>query len=110
MAEVDAKGNRFPFMKEIEDHRKTVDAVPKHEETFLTSQGIKRKKRTTQGWEFLVRWKGGTSDWVTPKESKESHPAQVADCTILNNLQEEPAFAWWLPCVDRKRKAIVDKV
>ena len=97
-------------MEEIEDHRKTADAIPEHEGTFPTPHGIKRKKRTTQGWEFLVRWKGGGSDWVTPRESKESRPVQLSDHAISNSLQEEPAFVWWLPCVNEKRKAIVSKV
>ena len=70
------------MQKEIEDHRKTSDAIPKSQGTFETSGGIERKKRTAQGLEFLVGWKGGSSDWVTPKESKESHPVQLSDCAI----------------------------
>ena len=110
LAEADAKGKRFLLMEEIECHRKTADAIPEHKGTFLTSHGIKRKKRTTQGWEFLARWKGGTSDWVTLKELKESCPVQLADCVISNDLQGEPAFDWWLSCVNKKRKAVVSKV
>ena len=65
LAKADPEGNRFLFMEEIEDHRKTVDATPKHQGTFPTSRGIKRKKRTTCGWEFLVRWKGATLiEWL----------------------------------------------
>ena len=47
---------------------------------------------------------------MAPKELKESHPIQVADHAISNNLQEEPAFAWWLPHVNEKRNAIVSEV
>ena len=93
-AEVDAEGDRFLFMEEIEDHQKTSDAIPRSQGTFETPRGIERKKRTAQGREFLVRWKGGTSDWVALKELKESCPIQVADHATLNHLQEEPAFVW----------------
>ena len=109
-AEVDPEGDRFSFMEEIEDHRKTPDAIPKSQGTFETSSGVERKRRTTRGWEFLVRWKGGSSDWAALEELKESHPIQVADHAMSNNLQEEPAFTWWTPCVNEKRKAIVQKV
>ena len=51
LAEVDAEGNRFLFMDEIEDHRQLDDAIPKEKGTFVTPRGIKRKKRTTRGWE-----------------------------------------------------------
>ena len=62
------------------------------------------------GWEFLVRWKGGGSDWVALKGSKDLHPIPLANCAISNDLQEEPAFDWWLPCIHEKRKAVVNKV
>ena len=55
LAEMDAEGNRSLFIEEIEDHQKTADAIPEEQGTFETSRGIERKKRTTRGWEFLVR-------------------------------------------------------
>ena len=69
-AEVDPEGDGFLFVNEIEDHWKSPDATPQSQGTFETSRGIERKKRTARGWEFLVRWKGGSSDWVTSKELK----------------------------------------
>ena len=110
LAQADAGRDQFLFMEEIEDHQKTPDAIPRSQGTLKTPRGIERKKRTTPGWEFLVRWKGGTSNWVTSKELKESCPVQLADCAVSNNLQEEPAFAWWPPHVSKKREAIVAKV
>ena len=109
-AEMDVEGNRFLLVEEIEDHRKTAHAMPREQGTCETSCRIKRKRRTTRGWEFLVKWKGRNSDWVTLKELKESHPVQPADHAISNNLQQEPAFAWWPPHVQRKGEAIMSKV
>ena len=59
LAEVDAEGNCFLFMEEMEDHEKTADAIPRHEETFLTSCGIKRKKMNHGGMGIpcqMERW------------------------------------------------------
>ena len=61
--------------------------------TILTPSGLQRKKKTTKGGEFYVRWKGGSGDWVTLNDLKESYPVPVADYDIANALQDKPEFA-----------------
>ena len=41
---------------------------------------------------------------------KETYPVQVNEYSVLTKIQEEPAFAWWVPNVLRKRNRIVAKV
>jgi hypothetical protein len=41
---------------------------------------------------------------------KESYPAQVAEYAIVNKIAEQPAFAWRVPYVLRKREWIIQKV
>ncbi len=41
---------------------------------------------------------------------KESNPVQVAEYATACNIAEEPAFAWWVPYVLRKRDVIVSAV
>ena len=111
LAQVDDEGHCHLMIDEIEDHRILNDAIPKSQGTYRTPSGIDKKKRTTRGWEIYVRWKDGSGDWITLKDLKESYPAvQLADYAIVNGLQEEPAFAWWVPFVIRKRKAIISKI
>ena len=93
-AQVDEGGQRHLLIDEIKDHRVFDEAVPKSEGTFETRSGLKRKRRTTAGWEILVRWKDGSLDWVKSKDLKDSCPVQVADCAVSNKIQDEPAFAW----------------
>jgi len=57
-----------------------------------------------------VQWKDGSSDWVPLKDLKESYPIQVAEYAVANKLAEEPAFAWWISDVLRKRDRIISKV
>ena len=97
LPKVDDQGHRHLMIDEIEDHRKNSDAVPKEKGTIQTPSGLQIKKKTTKGWEFYVRWKGGSGDWVTLKDLKESYPVPVADYAIANALQDEPSFAWWIP-------------
>ncbi len=41
---------------------------------------------------------------------KESNFVQVAEYATSRNIAEEPAFAWWVPYILRKRDAIVKAV
>jgi hypothetical protein len=58
----------------------------------------------------LIRWKDGSQTWIPLKDSKETFPVKTADFAILNRIDKEPAFAWWVPHVIKKRDAIVAKV
>ena len=59
---------------------------------------------------MLVQWKDGLTTWVLLKYMKESYPVQVSEYTVLTQIQEEPAFAWWVPPVLQKRNRIVVKL
>jgi hypothetical protein len=66
--------------------------------------------QTTQGWKFLVQRANGTRQWIDLKILKESNPVQVAEYVTARDIAEEPAFAWWVPYVLRKRDVIVSAV
>jgi hypothetical protein len=110
LAQVDEEGHRQMMIAEIEDHRVLDDAVPIKEGTFPTTSGMKRQRRTTKGWELSVRWKDGSSSWITLKDLKDTYPVELADYAIANRIQDEPAFAWWVPYVTKKRIAIISKL
>ena len=110
LAQVNDQGHRHLMIDEVEDHRKNPDTIPKEKGTILTPSGLQRNKKTTKGWEFDVRWKGGSGYWVTLKDLKESYPIPVADYAIANDLQDKPAFAWWTPYNLKNRTAIIGKM
>ena len=62
LSQVDDEGHKHLMIDEIEDHRKNSDAINKSDGTYTTRSGQQRAKRTTKGWEFCVKWKGGSSD------------------------------------------------
>jgi hypothetical protein len=39
-----------------------------------------------------------------------TYPVELADYAIDNKIQDEPAFAWWVPYVLKKRTAIISKL
>jgi hypothetical protein len=61
-------------------------------------------------WELSVRWKDGSSTWISLKDLKDTYPVELADYAINNKIQDEPAFAWWVPYVIKKRTAIISKL
>lgn len=110
LSQVNDEGQRHMMIDEIEDHRKTKEAIEKCNATYVTRGGQTRNKRTTKGWELFIRWKDGSGDWIALKDLKESYPVPLADYAVANGLLEEPVFAWWVPYTLKKRKAIVQKV
>ena len=97
------------IIDEIVDHWVIEEAIPKNEGTFITRYGMKRKNRTTRGWEICVQWKYGSVNWIALKDMKDSCPVDIADYVVTNKIQDEPALAWWVPYVLIKRKMIIAK-
>ena len=57
-----------------------------------------------------MTWKDGSTDWVALKDLKNSYPVELAEYVRRNDLRDEPAFAWWVPYVERKKNRILSKV
>ena len=57
-----------------------------------------------------MEWKDGSIDWIALKDLKESYPIELAEYVVKHDLQEEPAFAWWIPYVLKKRDRMLKKV
>ena len=77
---------------------------------ITTRTGTRRMRQTTVGWSFLVKWGDGSQQWIDLKILKESNPVQVGAYVIARGIQDEPAFAWWVPYVMRMRDIIVSMV
>ncbi|KAI2511683.1 Reverse transcriptase (RNA-dependent DNA polymerase) [Fragilaria crotonensis] len=110
IAQVDDEGRRQMMFEEIIDHRTTPEAVPKSEGTYVNQYGVRRQKQTTRGWELLIQWRDGSTDWIALKDFKESYPVEMALYATNRGIHEEPAFAWWVPYVLKKQKRIIQKV
>jgi hypothetical protein len=110
LAQVDEEGRHQKMLEEIIDHRVLADAIPKDKGTYKTKYGHERKVRTTKGWEILIQWKDGSTDWVALKDLKESYPVELAKYARDNRIDDEPAFAWWVPFTLRKEKRILSKI
>ena len=54
-----------------------------------------------------MQWKDDRTNWVALKDMKD---IQVAEYAIASRISMEPAFAWWVPHVLKKRNRIISKV
>ena len=71
-AQVDQDRQRFVLFDEIIDCR-TDGSQIKSEDAFIhISNGNKRRRETTKGWEVCIQWKDGRSTWNQVKDVKEA--------------------------------------
>jgi hypothetical protein len=109
-SKVDDKGCCYLLMDEIVDHRKEGLAVAADNLYYTDKRGVKQMRQTTKGWQLLLQWKDGSNTWIPLKDLKESNPVDVVKYVVANKLVHEPAFAWWVPDVLRKRERIISAV
>jgi hypothetical protein len=98
------------LLDDITDFCRDDTAIDKEDAFIIMKNGVRRRKLTTKGWQLLCQWKDGSTNWVALKDMKESYPVQVADYAIASRIEDEPAFAWWVPDVIKKRQRILSKV
>jgi hypothetical protein len=109
-SQLDDEGKRHILLTDIVDHRRDERAIDKRDAFTYMKNGVKRRRETTQGWQLLCEWKDGSSNWVALKDARQSYPVLVAEYAIANRIDDEPAFAWWVPDVIKKRDRIIAKV
>ena len=44
------------------------------------------------------------------KDIRQTYPIDLVDFAIQKGIAEEPAFAWWIPFVIKKRNRIIAKI
>jgi len=109
-AQVDDEGHTSMQLSGIMDHSMDEQAVEKKDKYVQTKSGARRFRKTTAGWKLLVQWKDGSEQWIPLRILKESNPVEVAEYTIAKGLDDEAAFAWWVPYTMRKRGRIISSV
>ena len=57
-----------------------------------------------------MQWKDGSSNWIALKDARQSYPVLVAEYAVANRIDDEPAFAWWVSGVLKKRDRMISKI
>ena len=108
--QVDDEGYTITRIDCILDHEKSLKALNPDEMYTVNKQGVKRIRKTTEGWRFKVRWHDKSEQWVPLSILKESNPVDVAIYAKARGIDKEPALAWWVPYTLKKREVIVAAV
>ena len=109
-SQVDSEGKEHLILDEIESHRSDDSAVTKDDSNTGCVVNCPKGPPTTRGWKFLVKWKDNTTSWVSLKDLKVSDPIKVAEYTINNKIDDQPAFSWWVHDVLNKHQRIINKI
>jgi hypothetical protein len=75
--QAEAEGSKYMLMDSIIDHRKDENAVPKKDE-YVVVNGKQNRKKTTDGWQFNIQWKDGSTTWEPLKTLEEANPVDIA--------------------------------
>ena len=95
--QVDADGYHRQLLQGILDHSSDNISVEKKYKWIVSKRGRRSMRQTIVGWKFRVKWKDGTTTWISLKYLKESNPIEVAEYVTARSIQDEPAFVWWVP-------------
>jgi hypothetical protein len=108
-SQLDTNGERYLVFQEIIDHIKDDTAI-QLKDKYIHHGSNKTLRHTTKGWFLQILWKDGSTSWEPLRNLKESNPVQVAEYAVANKIEDEAAFAWWVPYTLRKRDRIISSV
>ena len=107
-AQVDKVGHSM--FDRIVDFRIDKDELPAGNTYVMTKSGNRRMRQSTDGWDFLVQWRDGSTQWIALKDLKQSNPVECAEYAVSCGIDKEPAFSWWVPYTLKKRDRIIGSV
>ena len=108
LTQVDSDGMSTTLMEAIVDHRRDDEKALQHHDKYVqTKNGRCHPRKTTKGWELLIKWKDKSESWIKLADMKESHPVEVAEYARARRIDKEPVFEWWVPHTLKKRQVIL---
>ena len=78
-SQVDQDGQRFLLFNAIIDLRTDGAQIKVGDYVIHMSNGNKRSRDTTKGWEVCIQWKDGSSTWNQVKDVTESFLVQLVE-------------------------------
>ena len=108
-SQCDPDGNQYVLFNSIVDWRRSTTALC-YDDQKIKVNGRNCMRRSTAGWKLCVQWRDGSTSWEKLSDLKESHPLEVAEYAVAQELDQEPAFNWWVRHTLKKRDAIISLV
>jgi hypothetical protein len=80
------------------------------DDEYVVVKGKGSRQKITDGWQFNIQCKDGTTSLDPLRTLKEANPVEIAECAVANKISSIPTFVWWLPFTIQKRDRIVEAV
>jgi hypothetical protein len=109
-SQVDDEGRQYLILQEIIDHKRTNEALSDEQIFQVSHNGNIHHRMTTKGWKLCVSWVDGSTSWESLADMKNSFPVQVDEYVIAHQLQDLPAFRWWVPDVIKRKQRMIKAV
>ena len=94
--QIDRLTSNYSIVKGIIGHQKD-DNIAVHKKVgWVLKKGTRKGVVTTRGWDIEIKLRDGTTFWCPLTTVKHSMPIELAEYTIANEINLEPAFAWWV--------------
>ena len=108
LTQVDSDSMSTTLMEAIVDHRRDDEKELQHHDKFVqTKNGRRHLRKSTKGWELLIKWKDKSESWIKLADIKESHPVEVAEYAIARGIDKEPVLKWLIPHTLKRRQVIL---
>ena len=65
---------------------------------------------TTAGWQICCQRKDGFTSWKKLSKLNESHLVETAEFAVVQGIDHEPAFDWWVKHLLKKRDRIIASI
>ena len=84
-------------MEGVIDHKMDPAIADSNSDKYIaTRHGRYKLRKTTSGCTLLIKWKDGSESLIHLKDSKESHPVEVAEYTKSCDIASEATFVCWV--------------
>ena len=77
------------------DHQKDNEAISLTDQQ-ITLQGRSVIHKTTVLWHICCQLKDSSTSWEKLSELEESHLVQITEFLVVQGIDHEPAFNWWV--------------
>ena len=108
-AQCDIDGNEYPLLEILINHRKNGSTLS-IEDQKVVIKGQETLRKSSAGWDMCFKWKDTSTSWEKLFDVKEFHSIHIAKYVIVQGIQHEPAFDWWVHHVLKKRYQIISMV
>ena len=83
-SQVDSEGCQYNLLDAIIDYVTDGSALVRKYVHVVTKRRIRRVRKTTVGWNFLINWKAGREQLILLKEQKKYSPIEVMRITPIH--------------------------